>query len=91
MVADATTVPDDMINSENVCELKAPDASIEQLILKGPTRNGSADLAKTIGGDALDFSIKPNFCLNMVSGPVDYKKSGAIRIRLFSLYSIWIQ
>lgn len=79
MVSDVTLRPDDHNNSEAVCELRSPDDSVTQLGLQGLASNFKA--TGTIGQPS-DFSIKPKFCLNKMSGPLNYNKSGAVRVNI---------
>lgn len=79
MVSDVTLRPDDHNNSEAVCELRSPSDTLTNLNLQGIASNYKAS-----GSDVAspDFSIKPKFCLNNMSGPLSYSKSGAIRVNL---------
>lgn len=95
MVADTTMTQNDLMNSENACELRAPFPEIQrkrlggiramvpstQSIFKG-SNAGVED--KDGGGNAkdLEFAIKPLFCLNQMSGPLSYQKSGVVRVNL---------
>lgn len=74
MVADTTMTVDDMMNSENTCELRSPNVKVSQALLQGNVMKDSGTVALP------DFSIKPNFCLNTINVPLDYKKTGAVRI-----------
>ena len=77
MVHDATLRADDLNNSEAVCELKVPKDDLTNFGLRG--------IAETLdgnGANAVDFSIKPKFCLNNMSGPLNYTKSGTIRVNV---------
>lgn len=81
MSNDALPRPDDTLNSENACELRSPDQKLSQVMLQGvPCMEGATDN----GGHATvrdpDFSVKPKFCLNSMSGPLSYDESGAIRV-----------
>lgn len=74
MVADTTMTVDDMMNSENTCELRSPNIKVSQALLQGNVMKNGGTVALP------DFSIKPNFCLNTISAPLDYSKTGAVRI-----------
>ena len=75
MVADTTMTANDMMNSENTCELRAPNLKVAQALLGGhKMSNGASTVVEP------DFSIKPNFCLNTIDEPLDYSKTGAVRI-----------
>jgi len=75
MLADCTMANSDLLNSENSCELRSPNIKFSQALLGG---NKMVAAAATVV--APDFSIKPNFCLNTISAPLDYQKTGAIRV-----------
>ena len=75
MVADTTMTVDDMMNSENTCELRSPNLKVTQALLGGHTMSNTAATV-----ELPDFSIKPNFCLNTINAPLDYTKTGAVRI-----------
>jgi hypothetical protein len=85
MVEDSTTSNLDMMNSENVCEMKAPMKQMMPCVLQGETD----DVVGT-ENDPNSFSFKPAFVLNTASSVnngglgMSYDKSGAIRIT-FSL------
>ena len=83
MRTDATQTDNDMLNSKNVCELRAPNwkISAKQIVPKVPKEygGGGAGLV-TNAGTALnvlqatmktdpDFSCVPNICLNKVVSP----------------------
>ena len=85
MVADATKCSDDMYNSSNVCEMRAPNpTSMENLLV--PIEPRGLDLATNNAQPVLpDFSFKPVFLLNNASSDdgdtsLSYKKSGAIKV-----------
>lgn len=80
MVHDATLRANDLNNSEAVCELKAPDDFLANLPLQGISQSYLAPLNPN-NLDA-DFSIKPRFCLNNMSGALNYSKSGTIRVNV---------
>lgn len=75
MVADTTMTVDDMMNSENTCELRSPNLKVTQALLSGHKMSNSTTTVLPP-----DFSIKPNFCLNTINAPLDYSKTGAVRI-----------
>lgn len=85
MVSDATQSTDDLINSEQVCELKAPFKDLMNSVLVGETDNQSGSTAN----DPNSFSMKPLFVLNATSSAdgsgdlsLSYNKTGAIRIQV---------
>ena len=80
MVAGASLEESDMFNSQQVCELRMPNAEAAQVVLKGV----GTDVANSTVNNVNDFSIKPNFCLNRVSGNtlLPYNKTGTIRISI---------
>lgn len=77
MLADTTMANSDVMNSENTCELRTPNIKLSQAVLAG---NKMIAAAATVVPP--DFSIKPNFCLNTISAPLDYNKTGAIRVTI---------
>jgi hypothetical protein len=82
MRADCTLTNDDMLNSENVCELRAPNRPSQAISI---TPYNTRDVANA--NNIPDFSIKLDFMLNNVSSKSDdvgisYQKTGAITIRL---------
>lgn len=79
MVSDVTMRPDDHNNSEATCELRSPDNSISSLCLQGCASNRSATNSALL---PVDFSIRPKFCLNNMSGPLNFSKSGAVRVNV---------
>ncbi len=85
MVSDGTQTIDDLINSEQVCELKAPFKDLMNSVLVGET---TAQAGNTTN-DPCSFSIKPLFVLNATSSAdgsgdlsMSYNKTGAIRIQV---------
>lgn len=72
MATEATIASNDVFNSENVCELRTPSLKVSNAVIMG---QGS-----TTAFRSADFSIKPMFCLNTLSGPLSYTRSGAIRV-----------
>ena len=77
MLADTTMANSDVMNSENTCELRTPNIKLSQAVLAGNKMNaGAATVVPP------DFSIKPNFCLNTINAPLDYNKTGAIRVTI---------
>ena len=75
MMSETTMAEDDIFNSENVCELRSPDIKVTNAILQGPTDGQIVNVKN-------DFSIKPRFCLNSMSGPLSYTRSGTIRVTI---------
>jgi hypothetical protein len=67
----------DMMNTNNVCELKTPYDHLTTLVLGG--NQVVNQLTPPIYEDP-DFSIKPDFILNSSTDFVPYTKTGAIRI-----------
>tara|TARA_R110001606_G_scaffold86994_3_gene196558 strand:+ start:4877 stop:6025 length:1149 start_codon:yes stop_codon:yes gene_type:complete len=93
MKSDAVHTYDDMMNSDKVCELKAPDSSIQALQLCQLTPKifgggGPGKSAQSVLGavDDPDMSLKLQFCLNQVvvgsNKRISYSTSGAVRIRI---------
>lgn len=87
MKTESTQTKDDMINSYNVCEMKAPDQSITKSLIRGNTQNQLPEAQRTIFDN--DFSIKLDFCLNNVvpltqndRPEFSYLETGAIRISI---------
>ena len=80
MASSATQGRNDMLNSNNVCELKTVDEEINNALLQGvsPKSNPSNDLQRLNP----DFSIRPLFCLNSGSGSLGYNKTGDIEVTL---------
>lgn len=76
MMTEATMAESDVFNSENVCELRSPSLKVSNAIIAGQT-DGQATRQQSA-----DFSIKPKFCLNTLSGPLSFTKSGAVRITI---------
>lgn len=81
MVADTTMTQDDQNNSEALCELRAPNDECASQFLAGCLSNLGGDTAAGVV-DSNDFSIKPRFCLNNMSSPLNYSKSGAVRVNI---------
>jgi hypothetical protein len=78
MSTTATADQGDMMNSENVCELKAPFRLMTNNLLKGeitPTE-------QTGVRNYQDFSIKINNCLNSSREQLPYSRSGDIRVTI---------
>ena len=72
MATEATTASNDLFNSENVCELRTPSLKVANAVIMGQ--------GDTAVHTSADFSIKPMFCLNTLSSPLSYTRSGAIRV-----------
>lgn len=88
MASAATQGRNDMLNSNNVCELKTVDSNITTSLLQGIT----PPTDPTSGTQRVnpDFSFRPLICLNSGAGSLGYNKSGDIEItltlaRLFSV------
>ncbi len=91
MKAEADHTNDDMMNASKVCELRAPDKSIQVLqccekcpkILGGGGDGKAAQAINNVVADP-DMSLKLEFCLNKVKegspARIPYSKSGAVRI-----------
>ena len=83
MLSSTTTNRNDMLNSENICELRSCDDEIVKSLLRGvitKTPNSTVNLDN-------DFSLKPLFCLNSVMSPdmdnsVRYDTTGTIRLSI---------
>lgn len=83
MLADTTMNKTDMLNSENICEMRQVDDEIVKSQLTGI-------ITKTAGSaynSDNDFSLKPLFCLNSVMSPnmdntVRYATTGAVRVSI---------
>jgi hypothetical protein len=74
-----------LLSGKNVCELKAPFASITNDLLQGERPTYQPTLGQ-VPANALktniDFSIKPEICLNNAVGQLSYNKSGDVTINL---------
>ena len=91
MRAEAIHTNDDMMNASKVCELRAPDKSIQTLqccekcpkILGGGGDGKNSQAVNNAVSDP-DMSLKLEFCLNNVkegsATRIPYSKSGAVRI-----------
>lgn len=79
MMTEATMAENDTFNSENVCELRSPSLKVSNAIIAGQTDGQTGTTARQ---QSADFSIKPKFCLNTLSGPLSFTKSGAVRITI---------
>ncbi len=78
MSTTATADQGDMMNSENVCEMKAPFRLMTNNLLKG-------EVTETEKAGVLnyqDFSIKINNCLNSSREQLPYSRSGDIRVSI---------
>ena len=67
----------DMMNSQNVCELKGPDLEASRQCLFGEQLQAQAAQDNQI---LPDFSIRPMVILNQASGLLPYRKSSDIRL-----------
>lgn len=78
MSMSATAGRNDMLNSNNVCEMKAPIDDMTVAILQGeiPASNPSNDLQRLDP----DFSVRPLFVLNSGAGQLGYDKTGDIDV-----------
>lgn len=82
MTEDCTTSAPDMLNSENVCELKHPLKRLTNLTMIGET---TGQAGSTVN-DAMSFSFKPQFVLNTARDTeggepvISFTKSGAVRV-----------
>lgn len=89
MTADGTQDPLSQMNSENVCELKAPKKEMTLLEMIGEDTGASTTI-----NDKCSFSVKPMFCLNATAGvgsndiSISYKKTGAVRV-VFTLARVF--
>ena len=72
-----------LLSARNVCELKAPFPSITNDLLQGERPEYQPTAGQT-PADALknniDFSIKPEICLNNAVGQLAYSKSGDVTV-----------
>lgn len=80
MASASTQGRNDMLNSNNVCELKTVADGLTNALLQGevPPSNPSNDLQRLNP----DFSFRPLFCLNSGVGSLGYNKTGDIEISL---------
>jgi hypothetical protein len=80
MASSATQGRNDMLNSNNVCELKTVDDMVSNSLLQGVT----PPTDPTSGSQRLDpdFSIRPLICFNSGAGSLGYDKSGDIEISI---------
>ena len=84
MATTATESQTDMLNSENVCELKTPNAESSRVVLMGEalqTQTGAAHNAAP-NRTRPDFSFKPLCVLNSSAGLLPYRKSSDIRVMI---------
>ena len=85
MVSDGTQTERDLVNSEMMCELRAPFNQYANQVLEG----FKTGVPNSTVNDKNSFSIKPMFCLNATSSAdgsgdltMSYTKTGAIRIQI---------
>jgi hypothetical protein len=78
MSTTATADQGDMMNSENVCELKAPFRLMSNNLLKGEV----TQTEQTGVRNDPDFSIKINNCLNSSTDQLPFSRSGDIRVTI---------
>jgi hypothetical protein len=78
MSTTATADQGDMMNSENVCEMKAPFRLMSNNLLKGEI----TETAQTGARNEPDFSIKINNCLNSSRDQLPYTRTGDIRVSI---------
>ncbi|NND24091.1 MAG: hypothetical protein HKN86_05290 [Acidimicrobiia bacterium] len=78
MSTTATADQGDMMNSENVCEMKAPFKLMTNNLLKGEI----TETEQTGVRNYTDFSIKLNNCLNSTQDQLPYTRSGDIRVSI---------
>jgi len=80
----ATKSQTDMLNSENVCELKSPNTAAARVMLMGEAPQALTGAAQNSAPNhvAPDFSFKPAFVLNSASGLLPYRKSGDVRVMI---------
>lgn len=78
MASAATQGRNDMLNSNNVCELKSVDPGLTNALLQGIT----PPTDPTSGTQRVDpdFSIRPLIALNSGSGSLGYNKTGDIEL-----------
>ena len=88
MIEDTTTNTNDMMNSENVCEMKSPLKELTLMNMIGDYPDVSNNLSTDDFNQPSSFSFKPLFCLNATSGvkggdtSVSFKKTGSVRITM---------
>ena len=68
--------PNDMNNSNNVCEMKAPNDNMTNNVLQGVYPNVPTNSLRLNP----DFSIRPLIALNSGNGSLPYRKSGDVRL-----------
>ena len=78
MSTTATADQGDMMNSENVCEMKAPFRLMSNNLLKGEI----TETAQTGARNEPDFSIKLSNCLNSSRDQLPYTRTGDIRVSI---------
>jgi len=82
---------EDLFNSQYVCENRAPNGEIPNVLLKGLTANNGQAYISGLNRP-LDFAIKPDFCLNNFVPGTDsalpYAKTGDINVSLIVSRSI---
>ena len=78
MASSATQGRNDMLNSNNVCELKTVDAMVTNSLLQGVVPPSDP----TSGSQRVDpdFSFRPLICFNSGAGALGYNKTGDIEI-----------
>jgi hypothetical protein len=82
MLEDAQSSHNDMCVGSKSCELKVPMREMSELILTGRETNTTGQTP--VLNDPVDFSYKPNICLNNCEGNqlIPFSKTGAIRVVL---------
>jgi hypothetical protein len=78
MSTTATADQGDMMNSENVCEMKTPFRLMSNNLLKGEI----TETAQVGARNDPDFSIKINNCLNSSRDQLPFTRSGDIRVTI---------
>jgi hypothetical protein len=88
MATATTSGRNDMLNSNNVCELKAVDQGITNAVMQGvlPPSNPSNDLQRLNP----DFSFRPLICFNSGAGTLGYDKTNdcEVSITLARVFSV---
>ena len=85
MKTTATQNKQSMLSAKNVCELKAPFASITNDLLQGerpPYQPTAGQVPANALRNSIDFSIKPEICLNNAVGQLAYRKTGDVTVNL---------
>jgi len=81
MESSATLTKEDCFSGQKCCEMRTGGEQLSKALLRGVKNISSGATVPVVNADN-DFSIRPHFCLNNVSGDtnIDLNKTGTIRI-----------